>query len=269
MGYVRSKTWKLVLELRKLQENPRSFTKWMNTFHVGNKACGNCKTTSKQLNSQRTYLFLKRTFDIVFALSLFPLLVCPMMIIALLIICKDWGNPFYIQRRVGYHGRIISVVKFRSMQVGADCLEATLSSEQIVEYKQDYKLKNDPRLIGYTGVGDCKRCFGAVLRRTSLDELPQILWNILICGNMSFVGPRPLLLEELKENYTHEEQGLLLSVKPGLTGYWQAYARNKASYFAGERQRMELYYIRNRSLFFDLRIMVATLKSVLRMEGAM
>ena len=241
----------------------------MKAFNVKSEACETGKAASKQLDSPRTYLFLKRAFDIVLAVSCFPLLACLMTIIAVCIVCKDWGNPFYIQRRVGYKGQIISVAKFRSMQIGADCLENTLSSEQIMEYKQDYKLKNDPRLIGYTGEGDCKRCFGAVLRRTSLDELPQILWNILICGNMSFVGPRPLLLEELQENYTLEEQELFLSVKPGLTGYWQAYARNKASYFTGERQRMELYYIQNRSLLLDLRIMFASVRSVLRAEGAM
>ena len=189
--------------------------------------------------------------------------------ISVVIVIMDFGSPFYVSKRVGYGRKVIGVLKFRSMKSGADNLERYLTPAQIAEYKKEYKLTDDPRLIGYKKVGDGDKCFGAFLRRSSLDELPQIFWNILILGNMSFVGPRPILLEELEQNYTRDEQKTLLSVKPGLTGYWQAYARNEASYLTGERQRMELYYIRNRSLLFDLRIMFATIKSVLCGKGAM
>ena len=85
---------------------------------------------------------------------------------------------------------------------------------------------------------------------------------------MSIVGPRPILQEELESNYTPEEQQLLLSVKPGLTGYWQAYARNDATYETGERQRMELYYVQNQSMWLDLKIVFATFGAVLRKSGA-
>jgi lipopolysaccharide/colanic/teichoic acid biosynthesis glycosyltransferase len=85
---------------------------------------------------------------------------------------------------------------------------------------------------------------------------------------MSLVGPRPILPDELEENYTPAEQELLLSAKPGLTGYWQAYARNNATYATHERQDMELYYIHNRSFWLDIKIMLHTVVSVLRKDGA-
>ena len=143
-----------------------------------------------------------------------------------------------------------------------------LTPEQLAEYKKEYKLKDDPRLIGYKKAGDGNKCFGAKLRRMSLDELPQIMMNILILGNMSVFGPRPIIKSELKENYTPEEQKLLLSVKPGLTGYWQAYARNNVGYVNGERQKMELYYIHNRSFLLDIKIIFKTIITVLKRNGA-
>ena len=85
---------------------------------------------------------------------------------------------------------------------------------------------------------------------------------------MSVVGPRPVIREELEEHYTPEEQEKLLSAKPGLTGYWQAKARNNASYETGERQKMELYYVENRSIWLDIRILFATVGAVLRETGA-
>ena len=95
----------------------------------------------------------------------------------------------------------------------------------------------------------------------------QIPYNVLLKGNMSLVGPRPILESELDENYTPEQQELLLSVKPGLTGYWQAYARNDAMYEDGKRQQMELYYVQNRSLWLDVKIIFATVSAVLRKSG--
>ena len=102
----------------------------------------------------------------------------------------------------------------------------------------------------------------------SIDELPQIFFNICVLGNMSVVGPRPILQQEIEENYTEEERKLILSVKPGLTGYWQAYARNNATYESGERQKMELYYISHRSFWLDLKIIFKTVISVIKRDGA-
>lgn len=216
----------------------------------------------------RWYLFVKRCFDFVASLMASIVLLIPMAIIGLLVVVKDFGSPFFIQERVGMQGKMIRVYKFRSMKKNADHLEDMLTPEQLAEYHTEYKLVDDPRLLGYKKAGDGSRCFGAMIRKTSIDELPQIFFNILVRGNMSVVGPRPILPDELAENYTPAEQELLRSVKPGLTGYWQAYARNDATYASGERQKMELYYIYNRSFRMDIKIILQTVVSVLRKAGA-
>ena len=214
------------------------------------------------------YLFVKRCFDFISSLLVSILLLLPVGVLALLVFIKDPGNPFYVQKRVGKHGKELRLAKLRSMRKGADDLEHMLTPAQLEEYRREYKLENDPRLIGWGKRKDDKKCFGAFIRRTSLDELPQIIWNICIKGDMSVVGPRPILQEELETNYTPRQQELLLSVKPGLTGYWQAYARNDATYETGRRQQMELYYVQNRSLLLDVKILCATVVSVLRGRGA-
>ncbi|MGN1303973.1 MAG: sugar transferase [Oscillospiraceae bacterium] len=214
------------------------------------------------------YDFFKRAFDIVSTLCASILLIIPFLVISILIVVKDGWSPFYQHQRIGKNGKKFGVFKFRSMKKNADDLEKMLTPEQLAEYKKEYKLKDDPRLIGYKTAGDGEKCFGAKLRRLSLDELPQIMINIFIFGNMSVVGPRPILESELKENYTPEEQKLLLSVKPGLTGYWQAYARNNVGYADGERQKMELYYVHNRSFWLDLKIIFKTVETVFKRNGA-
>lgn len=216
----------------------------------------------------RGYLFAKRFFDIVSSLCVSLVLLIPMAVIALVIMIKDPGSPFYMQKRVGQDGREIGVLKFRSMRKNADHLEDMLTPEQLEEYKKEYKLEDDPRLIGYKKPGDGRRCFGSKLRRSSMDELPQIPWNILIKGNMSVVGPRPVLAEELQMHYTPEQQRLFLSAKPGLTGYWQAYARNDASYEFGKRQEMELYYVDHQSPWLDMVIILKTVVAVVKKTGA-
>lgn len=106
---------------------------------------------------------------------------------------------------------------------------------------------------------------GNFLRKTSLDELPQ-LFNVL-CNDMSLVGPRPLIESEI-QTYYEDTHDVLLAVKPGVTGYWQAYARNNATYQSGERQKMEMYYVRNASLWLDIKILFKTVESVLSKQGA-
>lgn len=214
------------------------------------------------------YEFFKRTFDIVSTLVVSIILIIPVLIISIVIVAKDGWSPFYRHKRIGKNGKIIGVYKFRSMKKNADRLEEMLTPEQLAEYKKEYKLKDDPRLIGYKKQGDGDKCFGAKIRRMSLDELPQIMMNILILGNMSVVGPRPIIESELNENYTIEEQKLLLSVKPGLTGYWQAYGRNHVGYEGGERQKMELFYVHNRSFILDMKIIFKTVSAVLNGNGA-
>ena len=213
------------------------------------------------------YLLVKRMFDFMFSALASTVLLLPMAVIAALIAWKDPGWPLFRHRRLGFHGAPIRVYKFRTMRKGAEQLDSSLSDSQRSEYYAEYKLRDDPRLIGYADPDNCLSCLGGRLRNTCLDELPQILFNILILGNMSVVGPRPILEEELMRFYTPSEQKLLLSVKPGLTGYWQAYAHESAGYNNHRRQEMELYYVRNRSTLFDLKILLKTVQTVLWKAG--
>lgn len=215
-----------------------------------------------------TYRIIKRVFDFVTSLIFGIILIIPMVIIAIIISIKDFGSPFYKQKRVGREGKPLYIYKFRSMRRGADNLEDMLTPEQLEAYKREYKLDDDPRLIGYKKAGDGKKCLGAKIRSMSIDELPQILFNICILGNMSVVEPRPILECELAENYTPAEQKVFLSVKPGLTGYWQAYARNNVGYENHKRQDMELYYVKNQSIILDLKCLFKTVEAVIKKRGA-
>ena len=211
---------------------------------------------------------IKRLLDILLALFL-TILTLPVALVAMLLVfIRDPGNPFYCQRRVGRGGREFTLLKLRTMRKNADRVKDFLSPEELELYRREYKLPEDRRLIGYRRKGDGKRCLGALLRRTSIDEIPQLWYNVLLVGNMSLVGPRPVLREELDAHYTNEEQETLLAVKPGVTGYWQAYARNRACYENGERQQMELHYAKNRSLALECRILLRTVVAVIAKTGA-
>ena len=201
------------------------------------------------------YPRVKRILDVVLSVSAL-LIIWPVMLIIAILVKLDGGPAFFAQSRVGRNGRLFKLYKFRSMKKGADRLEEMLSPEELAEYSKEYKLKNDPRVSK----------LGSFLRKSSLDELPQ-LWNI-IRGDMSLVGPRPLLPSELTGNYTPEERQMLMSVAPGLTGYWQAVARNESSYATGERQKQELYYIGRVSFWMDVKIILMTVERVLTGKGA-
>lgn len=220
-----------------------------------------------RIKKKPIYTFLKRFADIVLSLLASLVLLIPITVVAIMIVCKNPGNPFYLHTRVGKGHKPIRVMKFRTMRKGADKLENMLTPEQLDEYRREYKIHDDPRLIGWKKPGDGDKCFGAKLRRASLDEIMQIPYNILLKSNMSFVGPRPIMEDELQKYYTPEQQELLLSVKPGLTGYWQAYARNNAMYEDGKRQEMELYYVTHSSLWLDIKIIFATVGAVIRKSG--
>lgn len=201
------------------------------------------------------YLFFKRTFDIVSSGIALLLLSWLFLILAIAVKCSDGGSVFYRHKRVGKGGKDIFIPKFRSMKRNADQLEHTLTPEQLEQYRREYKIDNDPRV---TKVGH-------FLRRTSLDELPQ-LWSIFK-GDLSVVGPRPLMREEVEAKYG-EDAEKLLSVKPGLIGWWAANGRSNCTYESGERQKLELYYVDHCSAAFDLKIMFKTIGSVLRGDGA-
>ena len=199
---------------------------------------------------------IKRIFDIVFSALALILLSPVFLAIAVAVKLEDGGSVFYRHNRIGKHGCPICVWKFRTMYPHADRLEECLSPEQIEEYCHEFKLEDDPRITKT----------GRFLRVTSLDELPQLL-NILK-GNMSLVGPRPLVRNELLEKYTEAEREKLLSVKPGLTGLWQVSGRNNCTYQNGQRQRVELSYIERRNFLLDITILFKTVLVVFQKEGA-
>ena len=204
--------------------------------------------------SNNIYHFIKRMIDIICSLLGLIVLSPVFLIVSLLVKWEDGGNIFYGHLRVGQEGKKIRVYKFRSMKMNVGNLEKLLTPEQLEQYRTEFKIDNDPRI---TRIGN-------VLRRTSIDELPQLL-NILK-GDISIVGPRPIVEKET-EIYG-KDIAKFLSVKPGLTGYWQAYARNNATYESGERQKMEMYYVDNCSLWLDIKILFKTVESVLKKEGA-
>lgn len=200
------------------------------------------------------YECVKRLFD--FAMSLLAVVVLSPVfaVIAIAIIAEDGGPVLYRPVRVGRYGAPIVVYKFRSMRKNADNLEAMLSPKELEEYRRNFKLERDPRITRV----------GAFLRKTSLDELPQ-LFNI-ISGKLSLVGPRPVLQEET-ELYGDDRE-LLLSCKPGLTGLWQARGRSNVTYEDGRRQALELKYVAERGFWLDIKILFWTVGAVLRMDGA-
>ncbi len=202
---------------------------------------------------KRTFLCLKRIFDIAASLAGLLVLSPIYLLTAAAVKAEDGGPVFYRQERIGQNGESFYIYKFRSMKVHAEQLETMLSKEQLEQYYKDYKLDEDPRI---TKVGD-------FIRRSSIDELPQ-LYNILR-GEMSFVGPRPVLMRETL--FYGENRDKFLSVRPGLTGYWQVYARNNADYKSGKRQQMELYYIDHMGVWQDLKILCKTAGAVMRKTG--
>lgn len=204
---------------------------------------------SRKEDNNILYWIWKRIFDIAVSLVIIVALVPVFILIALLIWLEDRGPVFYKQERVGKKGKTISLIKFRSMVQNAGNLEELLSKEQIEEYYKEYKIKNDPRI---TKVGK--------FLRVGFDELPQLL--LILKGDLSFVGPRPLVKQELEDNYGMAAD-IFTSVTPGLTGYWQAYAHHEATYENQTRQKMELYYIFNCSAWFDIKIFFRTIKRVL------
>ena len=196
----------------------------------------------------------KRVFDIVGATLLLPLLVPVMVFIYLLLMCSG-GNPVFTQRRVGQGGRMFRCYKFRSMvkdanRVLTDHLECDPAARD--EWNRSFKLAQDPRVTP----------FGQFLRRSSLDELPQ-LFNVLF-GDMSLVGPRPIVPSEI-ERY-RDKIVAYCRCRPGLTGLWQVSGRNLIPY--ERRVRLDAVYARKQSLALDAAILFRTVGVVISGRGA-
>ena len=194
------------------------------------------------------YRFAKRAFDIAFSAVIIVVGFIPCALLSIAIAFDTMGSPIYTQERVGRLGSPFRIYKFRTMVADADDVEKYLNAEQLAEWHREHKVKDDPRITR----------LGRVLRRTSLDELPQFL-NVLV-GQLSVIGPRAITYDELAHygiNVT-----LLLSVPQGITGAWQAGARNDATFETGERQEIELGYARNASLHEDARVFLATFSAM-------
>ena len=179
----------------------------------------------EQYKKKTVYEFIKRLFDICASALGIILLSWLLIIVAIIIKCTSKGPVFFRDKRVGKGGKEIHVYKFRSMYVDAETrLKEYLTPEQLEQWYKERKIDNDPRITKV----------GKFIRKTSIDELPQ-MFNIFI-GNMSIFGNRPITKKELDEWYTPEQKELLYKIKPGLTGYWQAYGRSDVTFESGERQ---------------------------------
>lgn len=207
----------------------------------------------KQIQKRDTvYRVVKRVMDVTIA-SIAMIVLSPIFaIIAIAVKMESEGPVFFKHTRIGKDGKIIKLYKFRSMVINAEELIKSFTPEQMKEYKENYKLTNDPRITK----------IGKFLRKTSLDELPQLI-NI-IKGDLAIIGPRPVIAEELKKYGDNIDK--FLSVTPGLTGYWAANGRSNTTY--EQRMQMELYYIDNMSLKMDIQVFFKTILSVVKKEGA-
>lgn len=198
------------------------------------------------------YWIGKRAGDFFFSLILLIVLSPIFLLVSVSVALTSEGPVIYRHRRIGKNGRPVDVLKFRTMVNNADEQVCCFSAAQRMEWENNFKLEKDPRITPV----------GRLLRRSSLDELPQLV-NILK-GEMSLVGPRPVIAAEL-EKYGQNKQRFL-SVTPGLTGYWQAYARSDCDY--DRRMQMELEYVDHANFLWDIQILMATCKTVLQGKGA-
>ncbi len=197
-------------------------------------------------------LVLKRAMDLT-ASGLGLLFLSPLFaLLALLIKLEDGGPVIFRQQRVGLRGRLFPMYKFRSMVLNADQIKDQLLAANEMQGGVIFKMKNDPRVTR----------IGRVLRKFSLDELPQ-LWNIFV-GDMSLVGPRPPVPREVAE-YTVEQRQRLLA-KPGLTCFWQVQGRSNID-FEGQ-VRLDMQYVRSESFWLDLKLLLKTVPAVLFGKGA-
>ena len=210
--------------------------------------------------TEERYFFSKRLLDVVLATAMFAAALPIMVVVAVLVAVDSPGPILYKQRRVGQSGEEFDLYKFRSMRHNADdgihrtAIARFMKGERLDSSRtpdSPYKLGDDPRITR----------IGRFIRKTSLDELPQI-WNI-ITGQMSLVGPRPPIPYEVALYSKRAMQRL--NGKPGLTGPWQVYGRGTVTFH--EMVEMDIAYLRNRSLAYDLKLMLQTIPAVLNGRG--
>ena len=202
------------------------------------------------------YLFIKRLFDIICGLLGCVLILPIAIVVKIAYVCdKDFSSIFYSQIRIGKNGKKFKMYKFRSMVPNADeILFKTLEIDKVAaeEYKKNKKFKNDPRITKV----------GRVMRKLSIDELPQLI-NILK-GDMSMIGNRPYLPRERDDMGEYYKD--IIKTKPGLTGYWQVNGRSDTTF--NERLKLESFYSNHNSLVLDIKIFFKTFQVVLFGKGA-
>ena len=203
------------------------------------------------------YRFCKRAFDIFVSLIGILVLSPFFIIITLINLISTRGHPIFFDKRIGKNHKKINVYKYRSMYYDAETnVDKYLNKAQKKQWNKERKVQNDPRITP----------FGKILRKTSIDELPQ-LFNILF-GSMSIVGPRPITERELEGNFTEEQQNIMLSARPGLIGYWGVKGRSNVEFKSGVRQKLELDYFKLRGFWFDIGLIFRVIPAVLKGSGA-
>lgn len=214
-------------------------------------------TTEHLVIASGRYFVAKRILDVTLALTLFAFLFPVMLVISALIALDSPGPVLFRQRRIGHSGKPFDMLKFRSMRRDADTSVHHLAIKRYMQGERlntsrttgsPYKLGDDPRITSV----------GKLIRKTSLDELPQ-LWNILT-GEMSLVGPRPPLPYEVE---MYDARAMMrLEGKPGLTGHWQVYGRGRVTF--DEMIEMDISYLNNRSIWYDIKLIALTAPAALR-----
>ena len=204
------------------------------------------------IDKRKIFLTVKRTSDVVISSVTIIILMPLLLLIGILIKIDSKGPAMYKQKRIGKNGKYFMIYKFRTMVTDSQNFKKYFSSEQMKEYKENYKVKDDPRITK----------IGKILRKTSLDELPQLI-NILK-GDLSIIGPRPVVDSEIEKYGIHKDK--FLSVTPGLTGNWAANGRSCTTY--DESMKLELDYVDNMSFKMDMQVFVKTIITVLNRKGA-
>jgi exopolysaccharide production protein ExoY len=202
--------------------------------------------------ARQGYAIAKRTFDLVFASAALMIFLPVWLVIAAAVLATSPGSILFCQPRCGRGGRTFTCLKFRTMVADAEAILRVDASLREA-FAKTGKLYEDPRVTRV----------GRWLRKTSLDEIPQLL-NVLR-GEMSLVGPRPVQLDEIRDHYGHAA-ATVLSVTPGLTGLWQVSGRSNLTY--AERVALDLEYVRQRGFWFDLAIILRTIPALLFGRGA-
>lgn len=221
------------------------------TNHIKQSQLINALYPDRRLIRGRPYMIIKRMMDLVIILISMPFWLPLLCICALLIKISAFRAPvFFLQERTGKGGQRFHMYKFRTMVQNAESLKKKLTDLNELQWP-DFKITKDPRIT----------FMGRLFRKTSLDELPQI-WNV-IRGDMSLVGPRPTSFPAETYDLWHTER---LDIPPGLTGLWQVLGRSSTEF--DTRSRLDIAYLERRCLWLDLKILIATVGSVFRQEGA-